>query len=76
VSVVLAFGAAIVRALPRIFDYIDHLRGITEELDRQKALGIEISNIYLGEADLSATVTTFYGTVEPKLVGDEADLAF
>jgi hypothetical protein len=49
VSVVAAFGYAIIQTIPKIARFIDELRGITDEMEKQYDLAVKFNDAVLGE---------------------------
>jgi hypothetical protein len=48
-SVVAVMVGIFVELIEKTAEWIDHLRGITDELEKQKQLAIDINNVYLGD---------------------------
>jgi len=85
-AIVLAFAVAIVQTIPKLASWIDGLRGINEELERQKQLSIEINRILLGDrtaADLAKNIaalvkerSALQDILRPKAAPSIGDLLF
>jgi hypothetical protein len=75
-SIVLSVVAAVAEMIPTAAGAIDKLRGINEELDKQRALSIQISNTRLGAQGLGDLAAKYQALkVEQSKVGEQAKIS-